>query len=70
MCSIITSQSGAEPALMRILYGRDSTVAPSVAPFTTLPLNSTSWPRPKLHPDRPSVARMPHSAIKPTRIAS
>ena len=60
MWSIITSQSAVELAFMRVLYRQDLTVAPSVAPFTNLPLNSTRWPKLGLHPARPSVARMPH----------
>ena len=65
MWSIITSQSAVELAFMRVLYRQDLTVAP----FTTLPLNSNGWPRPRPHPARPSVARMRHRAIQPTRFA-
>lgn len=41
MWSIITSQSGAEPAFMRVLYGQASGVAPSVAPFGSVPEQHT-----------------------------
>jgi hypothetical protein len=40
--SIITSQSGAEPAFMRVLCRQSLALAPSVAPLATLPLNGTS----------------------------
>ena len=39
MWSIITSQLAAESALLRSLSWQDSNVAPSVAPFVTLPLS-------------------------------
>lgn len=57
MWSIITSQSGAERALTRVFCFADWSVAPSVAPFTTLPLKHFAGPKPGTWRARPLLRR-------------